>query len=48
MKNTAFIALGANLKKNKDLSIQENIQTSFKYFADHGINLINFQISSPS
>ena len=40
MKNTAFIALGANLKRNKDLSIQENIQTSFKYFPDHGINLI--------
>ena len=40
MKNTAFIALGANLKRNKDLSIQENIQSSFKYFPDHGINLI--------
>ena len=34
MKNTAFIALGANLKRNKDLSLQENIQTALKYFPD--------------
>ena len=40
MKNTAFIALGANLKRFKHLSLQENIQTSLKYFSDYGINLI--------
>ena len=40
MKNTAFIALGANLKRFKHLSLQENIQTSLNYFSDYGINLI--------
>ena len=40
MKNTAFIALGANLKRFKHLSLQENIQTSLKYFSDYDINLI--------
>ena len=40
MKNTAFIALGANLKRFKHLSLQENIQTSLNYFCDYGINLI--------
>ena len=40
MKNTAFIALGANLKRNQDLSLQENIQTALKYFPDHGISII--------
>ncbi len=40
MKNTAFIALGANLKRNKDLSLKENIQSSFKYFSDYDLNLV--------
>lgn len=40
MKNTAFIALGANLKKNKNLSLQENIQNALKYFPDQSIKLI--------
>ena len=40
MKNTAFIALGANLKRFKHLSLQENIQTSLKHFPDYGINVI--------
>ena len=40
MKNTAFIALGANLKRKKDLSLQENIQTALKYFPDYGISII--------
>ena len=50
MKNTAFIALGANLKRNKDLSLEENIQTALKYFPDHGISIIkitNFYRSEP-
>ena len=50
MKNTAFIALGANLKKFKHLSLQENIQTSLKHFPDYGINLIkisNWYTSEP-
>ena len=50
MKNTAFIALGANLKRNQDLSLQENIQTALKYFPDHGISIIkisNFYKSEP-
>ena len=40
MKNTAFVALGANLKKNKDLSLQENIQNALKYFPEQNIKLI--------
>ena len=40
MKNTAFVALGANLKKNKNLSLQENIQNALKYFPDQSIKLI--------
>ena len=40
MKNTAFVALGANLKKNKNLSLQENIQSALKYFPDQSIKLI--------
>ena len=50
MKNTAFIALGANLKRKKDLSLQENIQTALKYFPDYGISIIkisNFYKSEP-
>ena len=40
MKNTAFVALGANLKKNKNLSLQENIQNALKYFPEQSIKLI--------
>tara|TARA_B100000700_G_scaffold313516_1_gene398667 strand:+ start:1827 stop:2321 length:495 start_codon:yes stop_codon:yes gene_type:complete len=40
MKNTAFVALGANLKKNKNLSLQENIQNALKYFPNQSIKLI--------
>ena len=40
MKNTAFIALGANLKKNKDLSLKENIQKALKYFPEQSIKII--------
>ncbi len=50
MINIAFIALGANLKRNQDLSLQENIQTALKYFPDHGISIIkisNFYRSEP-
>ena len=50
MKNTAFIALGANLKRFKHLSLQENIQTSLNYFSDYGINIIkisNYYKSEP-